>query len=315
MSRTGALLALAILLAACGNAATSSGSVDPSASSGGSDGPLESPSSRANEATPSPSVVEAPTGLEVDGLARAAVAGLAVRSEPTTTAERIAVLREGERLLVVDGPVDAEGYLWYRVAPAEEAPEACGTPDRTDAFACAAELGWSVATTSENDAWLEAVDPGCPTTRDTETYIALDPVVRLACAGDDQWELVAFLAPETGGRGCFPVWLTDPGWLDGSCNFFFPQPDESQFDDDTRLQAFIPPDLGSCTVDGCPFDALRGSWVRILGHLDDPAARTCTSVLSSAIDQAPYGPPDSDRTILDCRLRFVVTSVTATAAP
>ncbi len=42
-------------------------------------------------------------------------AGLNIRSEPGTEAERVAVATEGEALLVVGGPRDADGYVWWFV--------------------------------------------------------------------------------------------------------------------------------------------------------------------------------------------------------
>jgi hypothetical protein len=102
-------------------------------------------------------------------------------------------------------------------------------------------------------------------------YLSMDALTRLACASDYEWRLVAYLAP-SGGRGCFPVWLVDPFWMDPSCSFFFPQPVESEFDGDTSLQGFIAPELGACGPGGCPFDELKGSWVEVVGHLDDPVA-------------------------------------------
>jgi hypothetical protein len=42
-------------------------------------------------------------------------AGLSIRSEPTTTADRVSVAEEGESLLIVSGPQEADGYTWWFV--------------------------------------------------------------------------------------------------------------------------------------------------------------------------------------------------------
>jgi hypothetical protein len=127
---------------------------------------------------------------------------------------------------------------------------------------------------------------------------------------------VTYLAPMAAGRGCFPVWLIDPFWMDPACALVFPQPVERQTDIDMSIQAFIRPALGDCVPGAClPFDELKGSWVEIIGHLDDPVAETCTSVLNESIDQAPYPPPHPDLTTFRCRLNLVVTEVTATTPP
>lgn len=274
----------------------------------------------ARAATPSSSAV--PSGsspvpsLALDTLARTTVEGVSVRAEPTTAAERLAVLAGGERVYLVEGPVEADGYSWYRVAPGEDRfATDCSQPAAASALSCAQELGWAAAVTADGERWMESADPGCPTARDTDAYLALEAVERLVCAGSEPWRLVAYLAPEAGGRGCFPVWVVDPSWMDGSCNFFFPQPTESQLDADTRLQAFVPPELGSCDADGCPFDELKGSWVEITGHLDDPAAETCTMVLSTNFEEAPYPPVGPELTIFNCRLNLVVDAVQPTDPP
>lgn len=259
------------------------------------------------------------SALAPDTLARTTVEGISVRAEPTTAAQRLAVLAGGERVYLVEGPVEADGYSWYRVAPGEDRfATDCNRPETASALACANELGWAAAVTADGERWMEPVGPGCPSARDTEAYLALDAVERLACAGDAPWQLVAYLAPETGGRGCYPVWVVDPFWMDGSCNFFFPQPTESQLDADTRLQAFVPPQLGSCNADGCPFDELKGSWVEITGHLGDPVAETCTMVRNPSHPSfgEPSNPPAGPGlTKFNCRLNFVVDAVQPTDPP
>jgi len=148
--------------------------------------------------------------------------------------------------------------------------------------------------------------------RDTDAYLAMLPAERLACAGHDEWRLGAYIAPQGGGRGCYPMYVTDLFWLDGSCNILFPQPVERQYDADEALQAFVHPDLGDCPgypQPPCPFDDFKGSWVEMIGHLDDPAAVTCVAVPSSWAPSPPPPPPDADLVVHECRLRLVVTEI------
>ena len=49
-------------------------------------------------------------------------AGLSIRAEAGTAAERIDVAQEGESLLIAAGPQDADGYTWWLVRD-EENPE------------------------------------------------------------------------------------------------------------------------------------------------------------------------------------------------
>lgn len=187
---------------------------------------------------------------------------------------------------------------------------ACG--GESPQFQCTNWVGWAAGTTPDGDRWLEPIDPDCPPGRDTATYLSMDALTRLACASDDEWRLVAYLAPP-GGRGCFSAWVVDPMWM--ACARLFPQPVESELDGDSSLAAFIGPQLGACDAGGCPFDELRGSWVEIVGHLDDQVAATCTYVLNSQIAEAPSPSPDPDVAVFGCRLNFVVTEVTPTTPP
>lgn len=41
--------------------------------------------------------------------------GLSIRSEAGTTAERLVVAAEGDTLVIVEGPTEAEGYIWWFV--------------------------------------------------------------------------------------------------------------------------------------------------------------------------------------------------------
>lgn len=48
-------------------------------------------------------------------------AGLNVRSEPTTGAEVLTVFLDGTQVEVIDGPVEAEGFVWWQIAGNEVA--------------------------------------------------------------------------------------------------------------------------------------------------------------------------------------------------
>jgi uncharacterized protein YgiM (DUF1202 family) len=40
---------------------------------------------------------------------------LNLRSEPTRSSEVLAMLKDGARLVLLEGPIEAEGYLWWKV--------------------------------------------------------------------------------------------------------------------------------------------------------------------------------------------------------
>lgn len=253
--------------------------------------------------------------LVVDGLAEVLVDDLSLRSDPTTAAQRIGLLPAGESAYVVAGPVEADGYQWYQLASVRQPyVGTCGDPAPAPSLECAEWFGWAASATTGGDRWLTGSQLDCPTARDTEAYLSVLPAERLACAGSGEWRLRAFIAPETEGRGCYPVYVVDPFWMDASCNLLaFLQPEETQYDSFEGLQVFVHPDLGSCTLDpgrsDCPFEALKGSWVEVTGHLDDPAAGKCVPVLSSSFEEAPYPPPSTEQVVFGCRMQFVVTGV------
>lgn len=309
-----------LLLTACSSppdpSADSLGSTASPAPSELSVSPLAS-STASPSPTPSVSVdasVEPAAQISVDELARTTVEDLSVRTEPAIAAERLGLLVPLQIVFVYAGPVEADGYTWYQLASLANLFGAACSSETPPSFKCTPWVGWAAATTPAGDRWLQPFDPDCPPGRDTATYLSLDAATRLACAGDDEWRLVTYLAPTPVGRGCYPVWLTDPFWMDAACALRFPQPVERETDTDTSIQVFIGPALGECVPSECPpFDELMGSWVEVVGHLDDPVAETCTSVLQFA--EAPTPRPNPDLTVFRCRLNFVVSEITATTPP
>jgi hypothetical protein len=285
----------------------SSTSASPSASA-------EASASGSSAPTPSAS---SPAGLHVDGLAEVLVDDLNLRVQPSTSSESLGKLSSGEPAYIVGGPVEADGYQWYQLASVREPyVPPCGDPEPAPSLRCASWFGWAAAGTPDGDPWLAPLNPACPSERTTDSYVLLLPAERLACAGDDEWQLSVYLAEE-GGRGCLPIWITEPRWLFAQCNLLFPQPVERELDEDARIQPFVHPDLGTCTYSlyesGCPFAPSKGSWVVMTGHLDDPAASTCTTKLSDElpIDFDPPPPPDPEQVVFACRLALVVTAVSA----
>jgi hypothetical protein len=214
------------------------------------------------------------------------------------------------------GPVAAEGYDWYQVASVRQPYRGdCGDPAPAPSLECSTYFGWVAAADTNGTPWLEDASFACHDGRDVEAYLAMLPAERLACAGNEEWTLRAYVPPMEGGRGCLPAYVVTPDWLDGSCNFTFLQREEREDDAFEGLQVFLSPELSACigfNGDDCPFTALKGSWVSVQGHLDDPAASTCEAVPSDLVP-APDDPPDPDAVIFGCRLAFVVTAISPEA--
>ena len=64
-------------------------------------------------------------------------AKLNMRAEPTRNASVVRQLQEGEYVQIVDGPVEAEGFIWWKIA--------------VDLYAAEPVEGWAV----ENQEWYE----------------------------------------------------------------------------------------------------------------------------------------------------------------
>ena len=306
-----AVAAIVVILAACGGSPAASPSLSEIASG------TASPSELAQSASPSsePSSSPVPLAVEVDSLVETVVDDLSVRREPGLSAARVGIAPAGLRAWVIDGPVEADGYRWFLLTGAPPDPgdgTSCGEPPD---LSCASWIGWAAGAPLSGDAWLRTAAVDCPVARDVAAYLSLTPDERLFCAADDGWRLRVYVPPLAGGRGCLPVWVTDPGWMTGECTFTFPQAEKRQLDEDTSLQMFTPPALNTCGQPGvCWWEEHNGQWVIVTGHLDDPVARTCRPVLSGAFEEDIGPPPDTDLVVHQCRLHFVVRSVSETVA-
>ena len=63
------------------------------------------------------------------------------------------LLQDGDRLLVLDGPVQASGYDWYQVKPLTR----LGAPSEL------APLGWVAVAGKDGEPWIEQTAAACPT--------------------------------------------------------------------------------------------------------------------------------------------------------
>lgn len=138
------------------------------------------PASPTPDATPAPSSATPPstgespaTGLAIDSLALVTVEGddLRVRSTPTVDdSSRMftPLLPAGTRLLVVGGPVRADGMEWYRVQTDGELINL---------------FGW-VSTGKDGETWVVPVRPRCREEVNAATVAELNRIEFLACYGD-----------------------------------------------------------------------------------------------------------------------------------
>ena len=303
-----ALVLAVILLTRDAEDGTATGSATPSPSSTVSALP-----SASEPASPSASAEGSEPGLaelEVLSEVEPIVEDVTLRQEPTTSGESIGTLAEGSQNIVIEGPTEADGYAWYRLAAIGLPPSSgCAGPQPTDPLECPVWFGWAAAgNLEEGEAWFEAIDPGCPDPdAETHGFMSLPQRVPLACYRDDE---IAFTAwyPQAGGDGG-----AEPCDVDASIAWLYcddtaeDDTTETVWPDESEATAFewliVDPESGVELPD-------RGQWLRITGAYDHPDSPACADANAQA------GLHDSDAlAVLECRVRFVVSAVEPTSAP
>jgi hypothetical protein len=93
---------------------------------------------------PTATTIPSPTPLVLHVGGAAVIANtqgtpLRARQEPSTKARAVGGFKEGERVRIVEGPVDADGYTWWRLEGESGA-------------------GWSAQQSQEGVVWLQPVD-------------------------------------------------------------------------------------------------------------------------------------------------------------
>ena len=219
--------------------------------------------------------------VAVDHLAAVVVSDLVVRSGPGVDPGTSTILADGlttdDRVFVVDGPVDADGYAWYLVAPLE----------RDDGMV--APFGWVAAASRSGEPWIEGIEAACPATVTLASVIELHRYERVVCFGDAPFSLDAPLVSAGIGGG---PWSWEPDWLVQIGGLGLALDDTG----DRTLAVRVPP--------GGPSFGPGGA-VRVTGHFNDAAALTCQ--VTSADPATPA--PSREEAILICRSEFVLDSV------
>jgi hypothetical protein len=200
------------------------------------------------------------------------------------------VLPAGTRMLIVDGPVAADGYDWYEVQTDGEL---------IDLF------GW-VATGKNGEVWLAPKKPRCPEEADAAAVAMLNRIDFLACYGDTQVRVTARAAD---------LWDTrleeaDCGWIrrTGSCDvdarwLLFPSASVTivtNKGNEHRLDLAMPPELAARLQ-----DVPREATLLLAISMDAPEAAACE--VRDPITGSEVIPVH--RAITACRLQFVVQEI------
>lgn len=241
-----------------------------------------SPEPEPGSTAASPSAEPEP-GSTRDTIWRVVVSDLVVRSEPGVADLSTilpARLTDEDRVLVVDGPRDVDGYTWYQVLPIR--PD--GLRERP--------FGWVASASREGEPWLAMEDLACPGSSDLEGILRLAPEERLACYGG---RTIQFRGAQggCGVAGGLPV-SYEPRWLrsESGCGFG-PEPGQISFV--LRFPSGVPNDFGDAPS------------VEVVGHFDDPAAAACVGTANYPEATAPT----KAEAVALCRTEFVVESLGA----
>ncbi len=232
-----------------------------------------------------------------DGAAVTVSGNLRVRSDPGLASERHELVPNGTAVWVVDGPVVAADYEWFRVVvPSIDVGD--GVP----------RIGWVAASDHGGERWLARRPLDCPDRSSTN----IADLVRLTSPGDDDGGLACFGRSAIRFEGTIgllcgvedrPGWEMTPEWLSGNAYFRL-----TIRDGDAVVVGHPRPDLELPVACG---GADQGGRYLIEAHFDDAAASGCVA----------QGPGASAAPALDrvttywCRTTLVIDRLVPAAKP
>jgi hypothetical protein len=278
---------------------------EPPATATPTSSPSASPAASTVAATTSiaPSASAVSGGLQIGAFVAPVVDAVILRETPTTAGVRIGTLARGSINLVIEGPVEADGYRWFRLSASGLPPSSgCVTPVPTDPLTCPIWFGWAAAgDPADPTGWFEPIEVECPDPdQDAGAFLELPQRVPLGCYGSATISFTTWY-PELppAGEPCEAdpavAWLYCPDtvhdvWASANESAGF-----------QRLH--VDPSSGVTIPE-------RGQWLRISGAFDHGAASQCAEA-----EEAVDPDPDPDLAVLECRVRLVVQQVVVTEAP
>ena len=262
-------------------------------------GPTASPSPTATpspspspSSPPSPSATPLPPGTRtspdtlerprVDGVGWIAVPATSLFAAPSETADVLGELPSvATDLFFLEGPVEAEGFVWWKVQPyALDEPEAPTYP-----------IGWVIAgVVNSDEPPVLGYVPDCPTSPiDVERSLRLSSYAAIACFGRDDVVLEGTLSCSEADVDRL---VSGPDWLrnDRSCQF--------------QTEAGFPliEVHGAAVHDLVTPGQVVTTRVRVTAHVDDAQAASCVA-------GGAEGGRTPEQAVLDCRKLLVATAV------
>lgn len=240
------------------------------------------------------------TGLRPDSIAVTQADGLRVRAAPGTAAEQVSTLDAETLVFVLSGPASdpaSPDLAWWQVVP-----YAC-SEERAD---CSYEprLGW--VSTGPGADWLRSVTPDCPNAFTADNPDAFYNVPELIACFRDAPIVLEGIVDYWCCRG-ITFGTTEPAWLAGDSA----EPLVARLRVSEQEAVAWGPELHVNPGSGLTLGE-RGSIVRITGHFDDSAARTCRTTFS-AEERESYperlASASPEQAVYHCRLQFVLDSV------
>jgi hypothetical protein len=275
---------LAVILSACSPSATASPSASATASA----------SVEPSATSDTPEASEAPAALPQRG--EVAVDGLELFAGPDGGGSAVAALPRGASVLLLEAAADPD---WVLVMGLDG--------DLGDELSV--PFGW----TAERDGAatrITRVAADCPAGAiSVDAFRTLQPADGLVCYGGTAREVVGWLV-EGCGAGASPR-SGEPEWLNGTFS--------SVPVSDTAIPpgGAVPDDIiflrASPGVTASTCSGIAAGWYRFAGHFDDPASTTCATTTSA--DGTTMETVDPALAAALCRLRYAITSLTATTAP
>jgi hypothetical protein len=280
-----ALMLSAILLGACVGPRTAASSPSQPASAGNSSTPPAPTPSPTERPVVRATLIESPH--TVNGRrGTVLVDHLEVRDFAGSTFPLVTTLDRGTEALLTAGPLSSDGLDWYEVE--------YGALPGSDPQG--ASLGGWVAAgpTGGAPTALDISLLTCPAEPTASDIGSMSELARLECLGDASYAFTGIFAGSC--TDYYPA--GEPTWLNSFCPSLLTA--EGAW---TELYLFFPPDV----TPGW-FDVPDLATIRVVGHVNDPAAETCVS--------EPWAPDhlevQAERYRQACRSLFVVSEIEIT---